>query len=246
MLRPLTATLLLSAALPASAEPADLSFPRVGDRLRSERYVRTVGNADVGPCFPKSRSRTGPLEIWSWPDWTVEHYDRFEGRERVETRLYAADGSRRGTITYSGGHPSTVQWGEAALSVSSYSAVALGEATLWLPEGSDVVKGFEVDGGVFKAHSGTAEDVFSKAFRERLAQSVGGVALDQDSRWIRGVPTAYYRIELPGPSGDALLHAWATTHDNTSYLWTWRAAPSAAPHDVEALIALVEWTGGTP
>ena len=246
MLRPLTAILLLSATLPAMAAPADLSFPRVGDPLRSQRYVRTVGDADVGPCYPKSRSRTGPLEIWSWPDWTVEHYDRFEGRERVETRLYAADGTRRGTITYSAGSPSTVQWDKAALSVSSYSSVTLGAATLWLPDGSDLAGGFEVDGGVFKAHTGSAENVFSRAFRDSLAQSVGGVALDQESRWIRGVATAYFRIELPGPSGDALLHAWATTQNNTSYLWTWRAPPDAAPHDAEALIALVEWNGGTP
>lgn len=243
MLRPFAAAVLLMGTSPALAEAPELAFPRVGDRLRDNRYVRTVGDADAGPCYPKTRSRTGPLHLWSWPDWTVEHADHYDGRRRVETRLYGADGLRRGTLTYTDGRPAAVTWGTTTLVVTDWTPHPVAGAVLTLPEAADPSAGWSLEGGVFTVHTSSAEPVFTRAFRDGLARTVGGVPLDHDSRWIRGVPTARYRIELPSPAGDEHLHAWATTVGRTSYLFTWRAPADASPEAAEAVVALVEWGG---
>ena len=206
---------LLLAGL-ATAGP-DSPFPRAEEAVRVRRYVKVEGD---GPVRGKWRKSTGPVEAWTFPDYTIEHYRLWEGRNLLEEHFFRADGQPSVTIVHGGGRPqqATVNLGttQVELDLKAWTEHAVGGSVFLAPsepDGEQDAQTWSLEGAQVRMQVvGGSSDVFGDDFRDGLTETCACVVEDRTTVWVQGTAAARYRVRLPAPGADRIGEIWAVPH----------------------------------
>lgn len=225
---------MLLAMLPLTALAGpDLPFVRLDEALYPRQYVRVVGD---GPAWGRYRRKKGDVHAWLFPEGHIEHFHRFEGRERVETRRYTNIGKPLSTAHWSAGRPLDVTVRDTTWTTDDWVLTELGPWTLFTPDPPS-----EQDGSVTRWRTEDWElavqlqdktDVFAEDFASELARTCGCRLTHRDVAWIDGTPAAEYHAVLPDPLQTFQVLAWAVPSGSRtllmSFVWAADAPPEVA------------------
>jgi hypothetical protein len=222
----------------------DAPFPRHGEDLVVKRYSRVDGD---GPLRPRTRNANGPIEAWTFPDGTIEHYARYERRTLIAEHRFDATGQPLTTTRFVEGAPIEVDVHGAATTtvpVGSFSEHHLGGAALRAP-GAPVTTGdvsvWASDEGWFRMRwLPASSDVFTDAFRDGLAAECACTLLDRTTAWIDGRPGVRYLVRMPDRDRPLEGEVWAVPTDGVTLLVSFlaRHADGADRGDLSARMAL--------
>lgn len=236
--------MLLAFSITAIATP---TFPRVDEVLRVRRYARIDDHG-----HPQWRRRRGPIEGWTFPDGSVEHWNRWERGAVVETRRFNAASLPLTTVHYGEGPTSVTVHGrlDQTIDVSGWTTHELAGARIRVPHGPD--RG-AIDGGEYSVSSLGATDPFDETFAAGLSVACGCIVLDRTTTWLQGQPAARFQIYIPGTQPRA-GEVWAIPRvgaDILAVTWTSSVDSRVLSEGVDlatlapgrAILALVELEG---
>ncbi|MBT3217816.1 MAG: hypothetical protein HN348_01885 [Proteobacteria bacterium] len=222
----------------------DRPFPRLEDETQARRYDRVEGE---GPLRPRWRRRDGRILAWTFRDGTIEHYERYEGRQVVEEHRFDAVGDPLSTIHFSENKPQKVVIHRfAEVDVSSWQDHSLGGLQILTPTTPSVDGGrhtISLTNGTFIAEpvKGPA-DPFADDFARGLEETCRCLIVDRSTRWIDGRPSAHYHLYMPHPDVPQTGELWATSVNNMVMLLLWSTSQEASHKETgRAIVALARW-----